>query len=66
MDIVEVNKVMNGIIDVDRDKFFKVSNYTMYTATRGHSVNSDRSDSISFRVIAHGIHYQECNNGTLP
>ena len=47
---------MNGISDVDKDKFFTISNYT---ATRGHSMKfakrshslKVRSKSFSIRVI---------------
>ena len=34
-DLVEVYKIMNGISDVDKEKFFTISNYT---ATQGHSM----------------------------
>ena len=57
-DLVEVYKIMNGISDVDKEKFFTISNY-MYTATRGHSMKfakrrhrlKVRSNSFSIRVI---------------
>ena len=55
-DLVEVYKIMNGISDVDKEKFFTISNYT---ATRGHSIKfakrrhrlKVRSNSFSIRVI---------------
>ena len=37
--LVEVYKIMNGISDVDKEKFFTISNYT---ATRGHSMKFAR------------------------
>ena len=56
VDLVEVYKIMNGISDVDKDKFFIISNYT---ATRGHSMKfaksrhrlKVRTNSFSIRVI---------------
>ena len=57
-DLVESYKIMNGISDVDKEKFFTISNYT---ATRGHSMKfakrrhtcrlKVRSNSFSIRVI---------------
>ena len=55
-DLVEVYKIMNGISDADKEKFFTISNYT---ATRGHSMKfakrrqrlKVRSNSFSIRVI---------------
>ena len=57
-DLVEVYKIMNGISDVDKEKFSTISTYT---ATRGHSVKfakrrhrcrlKVRSNSFSTRVI---------------
>ena len=54
--LVEVYKIMNGISDVDKEKFFTISNYT---ATRGHSMKfakrrhrlKVRANSFSIRVI---------------
>ena len=56
VDLVEVYTSINSISDVDKDKFFTVSNYT---ATRGHSLNfakirhrlKVRSNTFSIRVI---------------
>ena len=55
-DLVEVFTIMNGINYVDKDKFFKVSNYE---GTQGHSMKlakrqhglKVRANSFSIRVI---------------
>ena len=55
-DLDEVYKIMNGISDAVKEKFFTISNYT---ATRGHSMKFDKrrhrlkvqSNCFSIRVI---------------